>query len=293
MKSNTQQFINKAKLIHGDKYNYSKVEYINSKTKVCIICPIHGEFWQRPSSHLQGKGCLKCGFDKTASIKRLTREEFITKAKEVHDNKYDYSKVIYKNSDTKVEIICPTHGSFFQTPYHHLQGHGCKKCGDEAKSHKLKMNTTEFIIKAKEIHGNKYDYSKVKYDGVLEKVCIICPYHGEFWQTPDNHIQGCGCPECNQSHLEKEIQQELEILNIEFEYNKKYNFLNGLQLDFYIPSKKIAIECQGKQHFVSVKHFGGENEFKNIQERDKKKFELCEEEDITLLYFSNLTSMNP
>lgn len=151
----------------------------------------------------------------------------------------------------------------------------------------MKSNTQQFINKAKLIHGDKYDYSKVEYVNNNTKVCIICPKHGEFWQTPDNHIQGCGCPECNQSHLEKEIQQELEILNIEFEYNKKYNFLNGLQLDFYIPSKKIAIECQGKQHFVSVKHFGGDNEFKNLQEIDKKKIELCEKEGITLLYFSN------
>jgi len=111
----TEEFIKKAKEIHGDRYDYSKVNYITAKTKVCIICPKHGEFWMEPVNHLSGQNCPKC-----VGGVRLTKEEFITKANEVHNNKYDYSKVDYVNSQTKVCIICPEHGEFWQTPEKHI-----------------------------------------------------------------------------------------------------------------------------------------------------------------------------
>ena len=147
-KSNTKEFIEKAKEVHGDKYDYSKVEYIDANTKVCIVCPIHGEFWQKPSNHLQGKGCLVCAQRRNT----ITKEEFIKKAREVHGDKYDYSKVEYITSTTKVCIICPKHGEFWQTPCSHLQGCGCNKCRSLA--------TEEFIEKARKVYGDKYDYSK-------------------------------------------------------------------------------------------------------------------------------------
>ena len=141
-KLNTESFITKAKEVHGDKYDYSKVEYVNNSTKVCIICPIHGEFWQIPNNHLSGNGCNKCsGNDK------LNTESFITKAKEVHGDKYDYSKVEYINARTKVCIICPVHGEIMIIPNKHLKGYGCNKCKISGK-----LTKEEFIIKAKEIH---------------------------------------------------------------------------------------------------------------------------------------------
>ena len=121
----TEQFIEKAKQIHGNKYDYSKVEYVNNHTKVCIICPEHGEFWQTPNSHLNGNGCSSC-----KGLKKLTTKEFIERAKQVHGNKYDYSKTIYVNKRTKVCIICPIHGEFYQTPHNHVyQKQGCPECG--------------------------------------------------------------------------------------------------------------------------------------------------------------------
>lgn len=131
----TKEFIQKAIEIHGNKYDYSKVEYKNNKTKVCIICPKHGEFWQIPNSHLNGSKCPKC------SGKFLDKEYFIEKANKIHNNKYDYSKLVYLGNKTKVEIICSIHGSFWQTPNDHLDHCGCPEC---RKSKKL---TTETFIK--------------------------------------------------------------------------------------------------------------------------------------------------
>ena len=117
MDSKTINFIEKAKAVHGDKYDYSKVEYVKAKEKVCIICQEHGEFWQTPNNHLRGEGCPFC-----YGSKKLTTEEFISKAKQIHGNKYDYSNVNYVNKYTKVCIICPEHGEFWQKPSNHLKG---------------------------------------------------------------------------------------------------------------------------------------------------------------------------
>ncbi len=186
-KISTEEFIEKAKKIHRDKYDYSKAKYVNATTKVTIVCPIHGEFEQIPYSHLSGQGCPVCG-----GSKRLSTEEFIEKAKKVHGDKYDYSKVNYVNSSTKVTIICPVHGEFEQNPTSHLKGCGCAKCAEREK-----LTTEEFIERAKKVHGDKYDYSKVKYVNSYTKVTIGCPFHGEFEQNPLNHLKGVGCPICH------------------------------------------------------------------------------------------------
>jgi hypothetical protein len=185
-----KRFLEKAKEVHGDKYDYSKVEYVDSKTKVCIICPEHGEFWQEPAAHLRGYNCPKCANVKRGDTFRDNLGNFIKKAVKVHGAKYDYSKVEYINAYTKVCIICPEHGEFYMQPQNHLLGQGCPKCVGRG------LNTDEIVKKFKEVHGNKYDYSKVEYKKMHDKVCIICPEHGEFWQTPSKHLLGQDCPKC-------------------------------------------------------------------------------------------------
>jgi superfamily II DNA or RNA helicase len=185
-KFTNDDFIRSARKVHGDKYDYSKVVYKNNKTDVCIICPIHGEFYQTPNSHLKGRGCPICG-----GTKKSTKEDFIIKAKQVHGDKYDYSKVVYVNNQIKVCIICPIHGEFYQTPKTHLSGSGCPKCSGNKKYTK-----EDFVQESSKVHGYKYDYSKVEYKNNKTDVCIICPIHGEFYQAPKNHLSGQGCPIC-------------------------------------------------------------------------------------------------
>lgn len=193
----TEQFIAKANAIHGDRYDYSLVEYGGSAAKVSIICSEHGPFEQTPSEHLVGSGCAKCGIRAGADARRKTTEQFITKANVVHSERYDYSLVEYLSSQEKVTIICPDHGPFVQTPNHHLGGKGCCECGIVTSSDAKRSTTEQFIAKARMVHGDRYDYSLVEYVTNGQKVKIVCPDHGVFLQTPNVHIdQRSGCADC-------------------------------------------------------------------------------------------------
>lgn len=275
-----EEFIRRAKEIHKDKYDYSRVKYINSSTKVCIICPIHGEFWQSPSGHINGEGCPKC-----SNHYQYTIEEWIERFKNVHGDKYDYSILLKEGFDKdKFNVICHKHGVFKTSKDRHLIGRGCPLCGRESAKLKNLSDTEEFIKKAKKIHGNKYDYSKVEYINARTKVCIICPIHGEFWQKPMLHLSGCGCGRCNSSKLENEMSNYLIKKVIHFEYNKKFRWLGKQHLDFYFPEYNIAVECQGKQHFIGWNCDKEELEKQIIS--DQKKYELCKLHNIKIFYYA-------
>ena len=237
MKYTLDIFLKKAHEVHGDKYDYSKVEYVNSQTKVCIICPKHGEFWQRPNDHLNGHGCPKC-----TKKHKYTTEEWVEEAKKVHRDKYDYSKVVYKGAFEEVCIICPIHGEFWQKPYSHLNGRGCRKCKYEKSSKKKNMGVNLFIKRAKKIHGDRYDYSKVEYIDSNTKVCIICPIHGEFWQTPSNHLSKHGCPTCAKIERGKKKRKtkELFISQSKKIHNDKYDYSS---VEYTNSHTKICIIC--------------------------------------------------
>ncbi len=272
-KLTTEEFIAKAKAVHGDRYDYSKAEYVNNQTKVCIICPIHGVFLQRALDHIKGSGCPECGKVKNVESRRKTLEQFIDDARKVHGDKYDYSKVKYENTSSKVCIICKEHGEYWQAPYTHLNGHGCPKCAnkgdrrrhiysqeeiierihsmfgerysyekvvykamkvpitlvchekdangvehgefmmrpdnifsgkqgcpkcyDDRRSRLQRKPVERFIEDAKKVHGDLYEYHKVEYNNTKTDVCIVCKIHGDFWQTPSNHLKGQGCPYCS------------------------------------------------------------------------------------------------
>ena len=287
-KKTTIEFIEDAKRVHGNKYDYSKVNYIDSKTKICIICSEHGEFWQLPSAHLNGQGCPKCKKYRVGEGKYNTNI-FIEKAKLVHGDKYDYSKVNYIDSITKVCITCPEHGEFWQEPNSHLRGNGCKKCAVELKKKIVREN---FIKRASKIHNFKYNYTKTEYNGWNEKVCIICPEHGEFWQSGGSHLMGKGCPMCNKSKLEIEISNCFSEKNIKYVEGKHFDWLGKQHLDFYLPEYNIAIECQGEEHFKEINFFGGKDGFINTNKRDINKNKLCKKNNIKLLYYTNLNYDN-
>ena len=189
---------------HGNHYNYSNVEYVNANTKVKVTCPLHGEFEITPAHHKDGVGCRKC-YDRS---QRISKKNFVSKAIKHFGYRYDYSlfHVIPKLGD-KVPIRCTIHNKvFIQDPRSHMNGHtGCSQCrsnlltgpqnvrGNFKSNKKLKR---EFIKRAKNVHGDKYDYSEFEYNGydVISK--IVCPNHGKFHQSPNNHLRGSGCPNC-------------------------------------------------------------------------------------------------
>lgn len=286
-RDNKEGFIEKANRVHCNKYDYSKVEYVNNQTKICIICPEHGEFWQTPNNHLKGHGCPKCGKILQNELETKTTEEFINEAKNIHGNKYDYSKTIYSGALKKLCIICPEHGEFWQIANSHLSGCGCKKCKG------IGMTTDEWVKKAIKVHGNKYDYTKTKYNGYKEKVCIVCPEHGEFWQSPTNHIRGYGCPNCRNYKLELEIKKTLEDNGINFEQHKRFSWMQNKSVDFYLPEHNAIIECQGIQHFEPTDFANKGNEwatkkYKKTKEIDELKLKLSKENGIKIFYYSNL-----
>ena len=277
-----KKFIQRAKKIHNNYYQYDETTFKDIQTKIKIICPKHGEFWMTLNNHINMKqGCAKCYHDKMIGQFNLTTEEFIKKAKEVHGDKYDYSQTVYNGLKNKVKIICPEHGKFEQVAYDHLRGFKCRFC--KYKENRLTKDT--FIEKAYKIHGDKYDYSKVEYINNHTPVTIICPKHGEFKQKPMYHLMGMGCHFCTFSRLENEVKLLLEDNKIYYISQYRNKWLGKQSLDFYLPEYNIAIECQGKQHFEPVKHFGGNNNYIQQKKRDILKLTKCTENNVKLLYY--------
>ena len=258
----TEQFIQKAIKIHGDKYNYNQVEYIKSKKEVNIYCnKCKKYFKQIPNTHLIGEGCPECG-----GSKRLTTEEFIRKATEIHENKYNYDKVNYISSRIKIKIYCNNCKEYFrQTPGAHLIGHGCQICN--------KLKIEEFIKKATKIHGNKYNYNEVNYNTGNDKTRIYCNNCKEyFYQSPHKHLTGHGCPFCIQK-TQKEIYQYISSM-VEPKYNDR-KIIAPQELDIWIPSHNLAIEFNGVYWHSEAKH-------NNIYYH-YDKYLKCQEKSITLI----------
>lgn len=225
-------------------------------------------------------------------ILKITTEEFIERAIRVHGDKYDYSKVDYRGSELPVVITCPVHGEFKKRPTKHVGSkQGCPQCSLEEMSKRFRLSVARFIEKANETHRNKYDYSEVSFRNLHDIVTIICPEHGEFAQNAQSHMNGCGCPKCKESLSERDIRLMLEGNNIKYEIEKSWDWLVYKKhqfLDFWIPELNTGIECQGEQHFYSVKYFGGEYKHKETVKRDKRKLELCNKHGIRILYYSRL-----
>jgi Protein of unknown function (DUF723) len=286
-KLTTEDFIKKAIEVHGNKYDYSLVNYSGCKNKIIIVCPIHGEFKQTPDNHLIGNGCYYCSLLNNAKKLRKPYEEFISIANKIHNNKYDYSRVNYVNNKTKIIINCPIHGEFKQTPDKHISlKNGCPKCAIDGRKITQTKTLISFIQEAEKIHNNKYDYSKLVYINNKTKVEIICKEHGLFKQTPDNHLKGKGCPICKESKGENKIREFLKNENIIFISQHKFKDcvnIKPLPFDFYLPEYNTCIEYQGRQHYEPIDFFGGANGLNSTLKRDKIKSEYCKENNIKLM----------
>jgi hypothetical protein len=265
----TSQFIEEAKSVWGDKYDYSLVVYKGALKKVKIIYD-GVVFEQTAVQHLKG----------LSPEKNLNKDNFIRKAKIKHGDKYDYSQVKFKNGNTAVMI--GYQGIFYlQKPYHHLSGN-CPENINLA----TKKTINQFISEANLVHDYRYNYDKSEYVSNQTKTIITCPIHGDFSQRPLSHLQGNGCPNCNESKGEKEISVFLEKHNISFERQKKFHDCRNifeLPFDFYLPKFRIAIEFDGKQHYEPLEFFGGLESYNRLKTNDKIKNDYCEDNYINLI----------
>jgi very-short-patch-repair endonuclease len=281
-KITNEEFVIRSRAVHGDKYDYSEAHYEHSQVKLKIICKTHGAFYQRAGPHMHGHGCARCRSDLLGRRKRLTNEQFIAKCTKVHNGKYSYELVKYTTGQAKVSILCKTHGVFEQTAENHLRGSGCMQC--RIDSHRI--NREAFIKKSVDVHGDKYDYSLVNYVSCMSKVVIICREHGEFKQTPADHMQGYGCPRCHFSKGEEAISSILNALNVNYIAQAKFkgcSHISSLKFDFFIPSLKLLVEYDGEQHFRPVDYFGGDRSFKLIKTRDAIKTAWAKDNGYNLL----------
>ena len=268
-----KDFIDRSNIIHGGKYDYSLVKYINNREKVNIICREHGTFLQQPGRHLFGQGCRKC------NQKKLNIYDILNRFENRHGNKYIYCISENHNIDDYVKIKCPKHDIFSQKISNHFVS-GCPKCAGKIE------NIDDFIQRGINTHGIKYDYSLVEYRNSHLSVKIICKKHGEFSQCPYSHFNGSGCPTCSESKGEEVIRKYLISNGVE--YIRQYKFIGCksiklLKFDFYLPNNNVCIEYNGRQHYESVEKFGGKTELYNIQMRDKIKIDYCDNNNVKLI----------
>jgi hypothetical protein len=233
-----KNYLEKCKLIHNNKYDYSLSDFKGLHYKIKIICPDHGPFEQRLDSHLKGSGCKQCYIKKIKFAKYINSTDYHSNlCNLIHENKYDYSLSEFKGLHYKIKIICSKHGIFEQRLDHHKNGKMCPKC----KYDERKLTTQEFINKSIEKHGDKYDYSLSEYINHMTKVKIICPTHGIFEQTPNNHLsgsknEGC-CAKCNKRYIYSK-DEIIEKANIK--HNNKYDYS---LIDYKNTKDKVKIIC--------------------------------------------------
>ena len=191
-----------------------------------------------------------CTKDLQSKTREANRARFIDKSNYIHNFKYSYDRVIYINARTNVLIYCPVHKSYFEmTPDAHSHGQGCPTCGRQKSMIGRKKTTEEFILEAISIHGNKYKYDKVVYSGAHKHVLIYCPIHDHYFEmTPNNHLQGQGCPRCkfDNNANEKRLSQEEFISLAKQKHGNKYNY----DWTVYVNSKtKVTIYCLNHDEF--------------------------------------------
>ena len=268
----SEQFINAARLIHSDKYDYSKVDYRNNKTKVTIICPDHGEFLQSPANHKQGNGCPSCGNRIISKKNRKDVTEWVRECDALHDSRYDYALIDYIDNRTPLRIVCPDHGEFLQTPHDHRIGSGCPKCAVNA------CKTTEaFIRDANELYDDMYDYSKVVYTNAHDGVTIGCKIHGDFATTPNRHLRGHGCSQCNPSGKSKgetDLLDQLDQHGFRAIRNTR-KIIPPMELDGYFPDQSVAVEYCGLYWHSEIRGTG--------KTRHLDKLRQCQSRGIKLI----------
>jgi Zn finger protein HypA/HybF involved in hydrogenase expression len=198
-KLTTEDFVQAASIKHDNKYSYEKLVYVNRRSDVEITCPAHGNFWQNAGHHLNGSGCPECKKEQLKKTKTKDVEYFLNRLQELETHKHvSLDKSTFSGMCTEATFSCSTHGNFTSLPTLVLQNKaGCPKCGHKNAKRPIQTNYDELIETLNKIHNNKYDYSNLQPLRVKAKQPIICPEHGEFYQSLSAHKQGSGCPSCS------------------------------------------------------------------------------------------------
>lgn len=262
VKLTSEAFIARSTVSHGNRYDYSRVQYRTTMQPVEIVCPVHGAFWQRPNHHMDGHGCPACKADITSSRCRDDTAAFIAKARVVHGDIYDYSHVTYAKSSTKIEIHCTVHGAFWQTPNSHLgRAAGCPKCAGKG------MSTADFVGKARAVHGDTFGYQDADYRGIKAGITITCPKHGNIQQPAESHLAGNGCHLCwsesTSSRAETDLADWCASLGVRVLRNDR-TALGRMEIDIYLPDQQIGVEFNGCYwHSHRVQKNNRQHEFKH------------------------------
>lgn len=201
MRFDNSHFLEKARARHGDEFDYSRVKYERALKPVEIVCRTHGVFRQAPAMHWAGQRCPKCAYERQGLAQRSTNDEFISQARAVHGDKYDYNETRYVKRTERIHIRCNLHGIFEQSPDSHLSGKGCRECAKLTISQKQRRTLESFVHAARAMHGDQYDYSNVEYTSARAQVVIVCRKHGRFRQVADVHLSGSGCRRCASEEL--------------------------------------------------------------------------------------------
>lgn len=278
-----ESFITKAIKKHGDKYDYSLVEYIKSDVKVKIKCNKCGSvFEQSPAMHLSGNGCSVCN----PPHKKLTNEEFVERMSKSHPNLEILSE--YKGKDEKVKVRCTTHNYvYYTTPHRLVQGANCKYCYNDRRGDIIKNSIDKIKNEIYKVHGDKYQYPYLEDEYITNKskLTIVCREHGEFIQSYNKHVNHKqGCPACSESKYENYISAVLIGNSISFKREKKFDWLGLQSLDFYLPEYNIGIEVQGDFHFNDITISGRIAGKSRQLSLDEKKKTLCDEHGVKLIY---------
>lgn len=246
------EFVEKAMAIHGNRFDYSQSHYLSATDKIKIGCPEHGVFEITAANHLSGRGCPRCGKKRADDSKRKSNNAFVDQAMRIHEGRYSYAASKYVSSALPVQVICSEHGAFEITPSNHLKGKGCPTCAVVQRASSLVSNKgAVFIERARAIHGDKYDYSKAEYLGASDNLIITCPTHGDFEQSPSNHLhiyRPTGCPKCagiGPSKGEREVFEFIKALCPDAVQSVRGELGDGRELDIVIPSKGLAVEFNG------------------------------------------------
>ena len=288
-----EEFLEKAiKKGHNlDEYDWSEFDILkrDEKGRVELCCKKHGKYWDWPSNFLKGHGCHIC------HGKSKDDEEVKKELSELHPE-LDFSQTKYSERDelNRIKVICPKHGEQLINYYNLKNGQGCYWCGRESTGKKNTITNEEFIKRGKEIFGNEYTYEHLDMFNRDEngKVTVTCKKHGDFKTLPTNFYRGVGCPICSESSIEGEIRRFLGDNGIEYVFQKTFKWLGKQEIDFYLPKYNIAIECQGRQHFIEIEHFGGKNGLEHRINLDERKRTLCEKNNVKLVYYANYNDLN-